>query len=290
MTRRDTIELVGVRARGRHGVLEQEKRDGQEFVVDATLCLDTAPAARADALARTVNYAEVAAVIVEVVGTGCDDLIETLAQQLADAILASQVLVRAVEVTVHKPSAPIPHPFSDVSVRICREAPPVPAVLALGTNLGDREGHLRRGLELLAAADDVDVTWTGPVLETDPVGGVLVEGAEQGPYLNTVVGIVTSLGPWEVLALAQAIEADARRERTLRWGPRTLDVDVITWGNLVQDDPDLTLPHPRAHQRAFVLAPWAAVRPDDVLPGHGGVAALAARAPDREGIRTPGAS
>ncbi len=285
MTRRDTIELTGVRARGHHGVLAEEKRDGQGFVVDATLHLDTAPAARDDALARTVDYAEVAGIIVDVVGTGALDLIETLAARLAEAILASQSLVRSVEVAVHKPSAPIPHPFADVAVRIRREAPPVEAVLALGTNLGDREEHVRRALELLARAEDVEIAWQAPVVETDPVGGVLVDGAEQAPYLNTVVGLRTGLGPWELLDLAHAIEADAHRERTLRWGPRTLDVDVITWGDRVQDDVDLTLPHPRAHERAFVLAPWAAVRPGDVLPGHGPVAGLAARAPDRDGVQ-----
>ncbi|UYG16666.1 2-amino-4-hydroxy-6-hydroxymethyldihydropteridine diphosphokinase [Brachybacterium huguangmaarense] len=287
MRRHDTIELTGVRARGHHGVLAAEKRDGQEFVVDVTLHLDTAPAARDDALSRTVDYGAVAGLVVDVVGTGALDLIETLARRLADAVLAQQPLVRAVEVTVHKPSAPIPHPFADVAVRIRRDAPPVPAVLALGTNLGDREAHVRRALELLAGAEGVEIAWTAPVVETDPVGGVLVDGAEQGPYLNTVVGLRTDLGPWELLDLAHTIEADAHRERTVRWGPRTLDVDVVTWGELVQDDPDLTLPHPRAHERAFVLAPWAAARPDDVLPGRGRVADLAAHAPDRDGVRSP---
>lgn len=280
MTRRDRISLTGLRAHGRHGVLAEEKRDGHDFLLDISLELDTAPAARADALGRTVSYAEVAHVAADVVGGESLDLIETLAQRIADAVLAAHVLVRAVEVTVHKPTAPIDLPFADVSVTIRREAAPVEAVLALGSNLGDRAARLDRAIALLEAAEGTEVTWQAPFVETDPVGGV-----EQDDFANTVVGVRTTQGPWELLDLAHALEADAQRERTVRWGPRTLDVDVITWGRLIQDDPDLTLPHPRAHERAFVLAPWSAVRPEDALPGAGRVADLLASAPDRDGVR-----
>lgn len=283
MTRRDRICLTGLTVHGHHGVLAQEKRDGHDFVIDVALEIDTAPAARDDALGRTVNYAEVAHAVADVVAGGSLDLIETLAQRVADAVLASQVLVRAVEVTVHKPTAPIDLPFADVSVAIRREAAPVEAVLALGSNLGDRAARLERAADLLAEAEGVEIAWRAPLVETDPVGGVA-----QDDFANTVLGLRTTLGPWELLDLAHRIEADAHRERTVRWGPRTLDVDVITWGALAQDDPDLTLPHPRAHERAFVLAPWSAARPDDVLAGRGRVADLLAAAPDREGVRSWG--
>lgn len=283
--RRDVITLQGVRAHGLHGVLPEEKVHGHEFVVDAAVHLGVVPAARGDALGRTVNYAEIAQSITEVVQGPSLDLVETLAERIAAAILATQPLVRAVEVTVHKPTAPIGLPFQDVAVRIRREAPAVEAVLALGTNLGARAGHLRRALELLEADPETVVTWTSPVVETDPVGGVTVDGRTQDDYLNAVVGVRTTRGPWELLDLAHALEADAARVRTVRWGPRTLDVDVITWGSLAQTDPELTLPHPRAHERAFVLAPWSAARPEDVLIGHGPVSGLAATAPDAEGVR-----
>jgi dihydroneopterin aldolase/2-amino-4-hydroxy-6-hydroxymethyldihydropteridine diphosphokinase len=277
---RDHIDLVGVRAWGHHGVLPHETEAGQEFTADVRLWLDTRPAAAADALGRTVNYAEVADVIVQGIHSGPHLLIETLANQLASQVLASPVLVRRVELTVHKPSAPIPHPFADVAVRVVRDAAPTTAVLALGTNIGDREDHLRRALDLLEAADGVDVIATGPVIETDPVGGV-----EQAAFLNSVVCVRTTRGPWELLELAHVLEADARRVREIRWGPRTLDVDVLTFGDLVQDDPDLTLPHPRVHERAFALAPWDRMDPSARVPGHGAVADLLMRAPDREGVR-----
>lgn len=277
---RDVIELVGVRAWGHHGVLEHEKRTGQEFLVDARLHVDTRAAARADALGRTVNYAEVAASIVAQIESAPVDLLETVAETLAARILAEQVLVRRIEVTLHKPSAPIPHPFADVRLHIVRDAAPVDAVLAVGTNLGDRAARLRRALDLLAQAEDVEILWTGPVIETDPVGGI-----EQDPFLNSAVGVRTRRTPWQLLELAQELEADAQRERRVRWGPRTLDVDVITYGDLVQEDEELILPHPRAAERAFVLVPWASARPEDELPGHGPIGPLAERAPDRPGIR-----
>src|SRR5699024_2074550 len=108
-------------------------------------------------------------------------------------------------------------PF-DVRLAISREGAQVSAVLALGSNLGDREGYLARALERLTAEPGIDVSWTGPVVETQPVGGP----DDQGPFLNTVIGVHTSLGPFDLLAVAQRLERDAHRERLVRWGPRTL--------------------------------------------------------------------
>ena len=278
--RLDVIELTGLRAWGHHGVLEQEKQIGQEFVVDVALGLSTAAAGQADALTRTVNYAEVAQLVHREITTGAHDLIETLAERIAAATLAAHPLLRQVQVTVHKPSAPVGIPFEDVRVRITRNAPPVEAVLAVGTNLGDRAQHLQRALATLQQTSGVEIAWTGPVMETDPVGG-----PEQGAYLNSVIGICTELGPYELLEVVHRTELDARRERRERWGPRTLDVDVITYGDLELTDPELTIPHPRAHQRAFVLGPWHSARPVAILPGHGAIAELLAKAEDRDGLR-----
>ncbi|GAA1488296.1 2-amino-4-hydroxy-6-hydroxymethyldihydropteridine diphosphokinase [Brachybacterium sacelli] len=279
----DRIEVTGIRAWGRHGVLAAEKELGQQFVVDVTLHLSTAPAGRTDTLARTVNYAEVAAAVAEEIGGGPHDLVEALAESIAARILTDtgHPLVRRVGVRVHKPAAPVGLPVGDVVISLERDAAPVQAVLALGTNLGDREAHLARALELLAGTEGLEVEWTGPVLETAPVGGP--EG--QGAYLNSAIGVVTTLGPFDLLETAHRAERDARRERLVRWGPRTLDVDVITYGSYRSDDEELTLPHPRAHQRAFVLAPWHAARPQAELPGHGPVAALLEGAEDRDGLR-----
>lgn len=141
------------------------------------------------------------------------------------------------------------------------------AVLSVGSNLGDRLGHLRSAVEGLA---DVLVA-VSPVYETTPWGPVA-----QDDYLNAVLLVAGSAGPRQWLDRAVELELAAGRERSVRWGPRTLDVDVIVVDDVVSDDPELTLPHPRAHERAFVLVPWADVDPDAVLPGHGPVAELAA--------------
>jgi 2-amino-4-hydroxy-6-hydroxymethyldihydropteridine diphosphokinase len=144
------------------------------------------------------------------------------------------------------------------------------AVLSLGSNLGDRTARLQAALDGMAPAPVA----VSPVYETPPWGPV-----EQPDYLNIVVlaeDPVRDAAGW--LALAHELERAAGRTREVRWGPRTLDVDVVDVDGTRSADPVLTLPHPRAHERAFVLVPWADVDPDAVLAGHGRVAELAAAA------------
>ena len=122
------------------------------------------------------------------------------------------------------------------------------AYLGLGSNMGDRRGHLRAAVAALP-----DVVAVSPVYETDPVGGP----AGQGPYLNLVVALETDRSPRELLDLAQNLEAAAGRVRKERFGPRTLDIDILLVGSLCVDEPDLVVPHPRMWERRFVLAPLA---------------------------------
>ena len=130
------------------------------------------------------------------------------------------------------------------------------AFLGLGSNLGDRAVTLERAVTSIP-----DLVAVSPVYETDPVGG-----PEQGAYLNAVVELATERSPRELLELAQALEADAHRVRVERWGPRTLDVDVLLVGDLGVDEPDLEVPHPRMWERRFVLAPLRDLAPDLVSP------------------------
>jgi len=142
-------------------------------------------------------------------------------------------------------------------------------VLALGSNLGDPLASLQRGIDVLCAS--LPCTAVSSVYQTAPVGG-----PPQDDYLNAVLLARSALSARQILDRAQAAEAALHRVRDERWGPRTLDVDVIACGAERSDDPELTLPHPRAHERAFVLVPWLEVAPDAVLPGHGPVAGLLA--------------
>ena len=156
------------------------------------------------------------------------------------------------------------------------------AVLALGSNLGDRNDILQGGADAIAGLPEVRLTAASPVYETVPVGG-----PPQPDYLNAVLLVETSLPSLELLGCLHEIEAGFDRVRLVRWGPRTLDIDIITVAGERSDNPELTLPHPRAHERAFVLAPWHDVDPGAVLPGYGPVADLLAGA-DQSGIRRSG--
>ena len=341
----DRIRISGIAATGFHGVFDHERRDGQTFIADVVIHLDTRPAAAGDDLARTVDYGEVARAVAAVITGEPADLIETVAERIAAVVLVIEA-VAAVDVTLHKPGAPIPVPFGDVTVEIHRSrthppalvvrpaepvpvavpatgpislpadppAPPIPAlvpepvaapapsvepvrapdqldvpptspvlvVLALGSNIGTSRETLRSALVALDSVPGLELTDVGPLARTAPVGG-----PDQDDYLNTVVVGRTTLSPRALLHACQEVEAAHGRVREQRWGPRTLDIDVIVHGTTQAVTDDLELPHPRANQRAFVLAPWAHLQPDAVLPGLGGgpVAALAETAPDRAGIR-----
>ncbi|MFE5911988.1 2-amino-4-hydroxy-6-hydroxymethyldihydropteridine diphosphokinase [Streptomyces wedmorensis] len=145
------------------------------------------------------------------------------------------------------------------------------AVLAFGANLGNRLETLQGAVDALADTPGLRVKAVSPVYETEPWG---VEPGSQPSYLNAVALVRTTLPPSSLLERAQAVEEAFHRVREERWGARTLDVDIITYADAVSEDPVLTLPHPRAHQRAFVLAPWHDVDPEAQLPGHGSVADL----------------
>jgi 2-amino-4-hydroxy-6-hydroxymethyldihydropteridine diphosphokinase len=143
------------------------------------------------------------------------------------------------------------------------------ATISLGSNLGDRLQYLQNALNSINDMTGTQVHSVSPVFETDPVGG-----PEQGEYLNAVAVVKTVLSPEQFLAATQQIELEQNRERNERWGPRTLDIDLLAMDSEVRSTPDLELPHPRAHERAFVLLPWSLLDPDFVIPGKSSVAQL----------------
>ena len=144
-------------------------------------------------------------------------------------------------------------------------------VLALGSNLGERLATMQAGVDALAGVPGIALQAVSAVFETSPVGG-----PDQPDYLNAVLLASSMLPCLEILRCTQAAEHAQGRVRTVRWGPRTLDIDIIACGEEVSDDPTLTLPHPRAHERAFVLLPWHDVDPAATLPGYGKIADLVA--------------
>lgn len=275
----DRVSLHGITAHGAHGVLAEEKRGGQRFVADVVMHVPVHRAGVRDDLDEAVDYSVVAAAVHAVLGGESLDLVEAVAERIAAAVLTDD-RVLAVDVTVHKPQAPLGVPFGDVTVQVHRTradvavaavpADDVPVVLALGANLGDREATLVSAVRALGALDGVDVSGVSAVVETAPVGG-----PEQPRYLNAVLLARTTLSARGLLHACQDIEAAHARTREVRWGPRTLDVDLVAYGDLVVTTGDLVLPHPRARKRAFVLQPWLLTDPGAVLPGRGAPAPVA---------------
>lgn len=306
----DYITLTGVSAYGSHGVLESEHLEPQLFIVDAVLYLDLRDASRSDDLTDTVNYAQIAERIVSTIEGEHVDLIEKLAQRIADRILHSW-RVRKTIVTVHKPQAPIEVPFGDVSVTIERSQPEgngdeeinttghvVPvgesrkvttglvandvndlaannppvvytAVIALGGNQGDVPRSMREAIVALDAVPGNQVTGISPLYRSKPWG---VSSQQDVPdFYNAVVEVSTILTPSQLLRELHIIEDLHGRRRETHWDSRTLDLDIIDYAGRVSIDIDVTLPHPRAWQRAFVLKPWYDIAPEAFLEGvHGG--------------------
>ena len=345
-SRRVIIALKGLGALANHGVYDFERTQEQRFSADVVMWVETA--GTTDDIAATVSYADIADETMAILTGNPVDLIETLAETIASRVMSHEGVV-GTEVTVHKPDAPIGHPFSDVSVTVRagetealplslslkgiyeaedgsvltgeieaygRAQAPSPAqqkrsapsrrrrgehaapreedssrpahlrarrvVLAIGGNLGDVPVTLMHTVEALSYMEGFQIEDVSPIMRTKPV---LAPGqAPQPDYWNAVVVGSAIATPDELFAQTSRIERELGRERHERWGARSVDIDIIQVEGLASSDPVLTLPHPRAKDRAFVLAPWLLCEPDAVLEGVGRVCDLLATTPDREGI------
>lgn len=292
----DAITLTGLKVYGYHGVFDFERREGQDFIVDVALQTDTRAAAASDALVDTADYGTLAEDIAAIIAGEPLNLIETLAERIAEHCLT---VADSATVTVHKPAAPVPVAFDDVSVTITRPAPEAPAgslpapeagdtraestglqaVLGLGANLGQPLEALRATVTALDTHPDISVEACSTAFATKPVGGI-----DQPDFTNAVAIVTTELSPLQLLGVCQGIELAHGRTREIRWGPRTLDIDLIRCSRLgTLDDAaaeitcetgQLVLPHPRAAERAFVLAPWAQLRPTATVTTVSGTAPI----------------
>ena len=304
----DRLAVEGIRVNGYHGVLESERETGQVFKADVVAHVSTRAAAANDDLSRAINYSTIADRAAEVLAGDPSQLIETVAEHIALAVLEMDG-VFCVDVRVHKPQAPLHVEFKDVSVTIRRDVRtgglwadkrigssagmpddplafdaqppmsdqfdqrpvrPVPVLLALGGNVGDVEQTLREAVEELGRIPGIRVLKTSALVKSAPDGG-----PPQPDYLNAVVRIESEMSPRELLGACHGLEIVHDRERTEANGPRTLDIDIVDFDGAVGETPDLTLPHPRAKGRAFVLVPWAHLEPDAQRPGVGPIAELA---------------
>lgn len=258
----DHILINDLRVNALIGVLDHERLAPQPLRIDVDIETDLAEAGHTDDLTQTVHYGEVAIALADLARNTEYLLLERLAERMTEVVLAFP-RVNAVELTLTKLQPPIPERIDSTAVRLRRvgSSPKVDAahdaIIALGSNLGDREASLRFAISRLGDS----VVDTSQVFETDPVGGP----ENQGAYLNMVARIRTALDPFAVMRWLHRIEAEAGRERLVHWGPRTLDLDLLFYDDvsIAGDGPgSLTVPHPRFAERRFVLAPLSEIAPE----------------------------
>ncbi len=250
----DQITINNLEVFGNHGVYEEEKRLGQKFLVSVNLYLDLRPAGRNDEITETVNYGKVCRLINDHMREHSYQLIEAAAEHLASKLLLTYKSVRGVRVEVKKPWAPIGLPLEAVSVTIERFWHD--AYIALGSNMGDRKAHLNAALSAMESKPEIIVEKVSEYAESDPYGGV-----EQDVFLNAAAKLKTFLSPQELLSFLHETEDSENRVRTIHWGPRTLDLDILMYDDLILDSEELTIPHADMHNRDFVLAPLAEIAP-----------------------------
>ena len=250
----DEIRIEDLEVFANHGVFPEENVLGQKFLVSAVLYTDTRRAGRTDDLTASIHYGEVCAFIDRYLREHTFKLLERAAESLAEELLLNTQNLRKVRIEIKKPWAPVGLPLKTVSVSIEREWHDV--IIALGSNMGDREGYLNGAVEKLNAVRGCRVKKVSDFIETPPYGVT-----DQADFLNGCLEMETLMYPHELLDELHRIEKEAGRERMIRWGPRTLDLDIIFYDDMILQDDDLCIPHVEMHKREFVLKPLCGIAP-----------------------------
>ncbi|MBQ7775587.1 MAG: 2-amino-4-hydroxy-6-hydroxymethyldihydropteridine diphosphokinase [Lachnospiraceae bacterium] len=251
----DEIRIDNLEVYAYHGVFPEENEKGQPFFVNMVLYTDTREAGKQDELTLSTHYGEVCHLVTKWMQEHTYKLIETVAEMVAKEVLKEFPLVKALDVEIRKPQAPIGLPFESVSVKIHRGWHK--AYVALGSNMGDKAAYLVGAVQGLKKNTDIQVTRLSSLIATEPYGGV-----EQDSFLNGMVEIKTLLTPHELLEYLHELEAKAGRERKIHWGPRTLDMDIVFYDKLVMEDDVLIIPHVDMQNRDFVLKPMVELNPN----------------------------
>ena len=255
----DIIRIDNLEVYAYHGVYDEEKEKGQYFYVNAELYTNTRKAGMNDDLDASTNYGTVCDFIHDFMTKHTYDLIETVAEQLAQALLLEFKLVKSVLLEIKKPHAPIEREFESVSVEIERGWHE--AFVAFGSNLGDKEKFIEEAIEALSNLPQINIVAISDKIVTEPYGNV-----EQDVFLNGVMKIETLLSADELLQILQKVEEHAGRERKIHWGPRTLDLDIIFYDDDIISEDDLIVPHPDMKNRDFVLKPLMQIAPYKLHP------------------------
>lgn len=250
----DQIRIKNLELFAKHGVFPEENVLGQKFVVSATLYTSTREAGKTDDLTKSIHYGEVSHFIKRFLEEHTYQLLETAAERLVEELLLETERLERVRLEIQKPWAPIGLPLETVSVEIERGWHT--AYIALGSNMGDKQGYLEMGVEGLRQTRGCRVEAVSDFLVTEPYGMV-----DQDEFLNGVMKVRTLLTPHELLERLHQIEQEAKRERVVRWGPRTLDLDILLYDDLILDEEQLHIPHIEMYKREFVLKPLCQIAP-----------------------------
>lgn len=250
----DEIHIDNLEVFANHGVFLEETKLGQKFLVSLVMYTNTRTAGKTDNLFDSIHYGEVASLITTWMKENTYKLIEAAAEHLVQKLLLTYPLLQGVTLELKKPWAPVGLPLENVSVKITRFWHD--AYLGLGSNLGDKKAYLDNAIKALENSQDCKVIKVSPYLVTEPYGNV-----EQDDFLNACLYLKTLLLPEELLEFLHEIEQDAHRERVIRWGPRTLDLDILLYDDEILETDDLIIPHIEMHKREFVLKPLSQIAP-----------------------------
>ena len=259
---KDEIRIDNLEVFAHHGVFEEETRNGQLFYINAVLYTDTRQAGETDRLELSTHYGEVSLFMDKWMKENTCLLLERVAEQMSRAVLMQFPLIAGIDLEIRKPQAPIPLPFESVSVKIKRGWHR--AFIAIGSNMGDSDTLVREAVTAMDEHPYMRVKKQAPWIVTEPYGGV-----EQDDFVNGAVEIETLCEPEELLEALHVIENAAGRERKIHWGPRTLDLDVLFYDDLIYESETLIIPHPDLENRDFVLKPMNELAPYFRHPANG---------------------
>lgn len=255
MSNQDYIKITNLKIFAYHGVFEEEKRNGQEFYINAKLYLDLHTPGKSDDLTQSLHYGDCCHFMTKVFTEKNYDLIEAACENLCRRLLLEYRGLQAVEMELQKPHAPIGLPFENVSVTMYRQWHR--AYISFGSNMGDRKQLIADGIDKLKFHPLIRNVKVSDLITTKPYGPV-----EQEDFLNGCLVLDTLLDQEELLELIHKIEAEADRKRLIVWGPRTLDMDIVFFDKLVYESDDLIIPHVDMQNRLFVLEPLAQLCPN----------------------------
>lgn len=255
----DKIYIKNLEIFANHGVLDEEKKLGQKFIISLELSLSLRQAAIHGNLNETVNYAKLCCEIETEFKKEKYDLIETAAEKIAEFILLNYEIVENIKVLLKKPWAPIGKPVEYAAVEIERKRHIV--YIGIGSNMGDKEKNLRDAIELINSNISNKVTKESKFYVTKPVGYL-----EQDDFINCAIEIKTLFQPGELMDFLLDVENQLKRERVIRWGPRTIDLDILLYDDLICSNEHTIIPHPRMTERLFVIKPLCDIAPYVVHP------------------------